>query len=75
MLYVKNKFNGEVIAELKETSIEDAKNVLRKAVNAFKDVSRLPAYKRSESLIDLSERISKGADSLAKTIAMEAGSQ
>lgn len=73
MLYVKNKFNGEVIAELKETSIEDAKTVLRKAVNAFKDVSRLPAYKRSESLIDLSERILKGADSLAKTIAMEAG--
>ncbi|MGC8515945.1 MAG: aldehyde dehydrogenase family protein [Thermoplasmata archaeon] len=73
MLLVKNKFTGEVIAELKETSREVAETVLKNSVKAFKEISGLPAYKRSEYLLDASERITKNSDDLARTIAMEAG--
>jgi glyceraldehyde-3-phosphate dehydrogenase (NADP+) len=73
MLFVKNKFTGEVIAELKETGKEEAEKVLKNSINAFKKISELPAYKRSESLLDASDRITKNLEEMARTIAMEAG--
>jgi len=73
MLLVKNKFSGEVITEFKETSMEDAEIMLKNSINAFKEVSALPAYKRSDYLLDASEHITKKIDELARTIAMEAG--
>jgi len=37
MLFVKNKFTGEVIAELKETGKEETEKVLKSSINAFQE--------------------------------------
>lgn len=73
ILLVKNKFNGEIIAELEETTVDQAAKILNNSIEAFKKISKLPLYERSEYLIEVANGITKRSEELAKTITMETG--
>ena len=73
MIAVKNKFTNAVHATLDETSLEDAKAMLDRALRGSKAVRTMPAHRRAEVLEGTSEAIRKDAKAFAETIAIEAG--
>jgi NAD-dependent aldehyde dehydrogenases len=72
-MIVKNKYSGEQYVELKDTSIEEAKNVLRNAKKAFQVMKDLPSFERYESLLKVSRELENRREEFAKIISNEAG--
>jgi len=72
-LDVRNKYNQEIIGKVPETSRGEFENAVVSAVEGFKKVSSLPAYRRSKILQNTSELIEKNRDEIARIICLEAG--
>ncbi|HLH85409.1 MAG TPA: aldehyde dehydrogenase family protein, partial [Thermoplasmataceae archaeon] len=72
-MIVRNKFNEEPIAELPDTSIEEAKRIKGLSLSASKDMKRLVPYEIEEALLEISKKIRDNNGKLAQTIAQEAG--
>lgn len=73
MFSVQDKFTNKTYRELKESSVQDARAMLDRALGASKTMRRLPAHERARILEMTSESILKKARVLAETIAIEAG--
>ncbi|MFG1446040.1 MAG: aldehyde dehydrogenase family protein [Thermoplasmatales archaeon] len=72
-MIVRNKYSGEQYVELKDTSIEEAKSVLRNAKKAFQVMKDLPSFERYESLLKVSRELENRREEFAKIISNEAG--
>jgi len=70
---VRNKYNQEIIGKVPETSRVEFEKAVISAVEGFKKVSSLPAYRRSKILQNTSELIEKNRDEIARIICLEAG--
>ncbi len=73
MIKVLNKYEKKLFLELKETNIDDAKEILSKSKKAFKEFSNKASYERYEALFNISKEIEKNSEELAKTIVIEVG--
>ena len=72
-MIVRNKYSGEQYVELKDTNIEEAKNVLQKAKKAFQAMKDLPSFERYEVLMKVSKELETRREEFAKIISNEAG--
>ena len=72
-MIVRNKYSGEHYVELKDTNIEEAKNVLHKAKMAFQAMKDLPSFERYEALMKVSKELETRREEFAKIISNEAG--
>lgn len=72
-MIVRNKYSGEQYVELKDTNIEEAKNVLHKAKKAFQAMKDLPSFERYEVLMKVSKELETRREEFAKIISNEAG--
>lgn len=72
-LEVTNKYSNEVIGKVPLADKESYEKAVKSAQDAFKIISQIPAYKRSQILQKTSELIDQKKDEIAKTIAEEAG--
>ncbi|MEM3675557.1 MAG: aldehyde dehydrogenase family protein [Thermoplasmataceae archaeon] len=72
-MIVKNKYNGETIAELEDTTLEKAKEIKRLSVESSRKMKSLLPYEREEILLEISRKIRDDNGKLAKIIAQEAG--
>jgi len=70
---VRNKYNQEIIGKVPETSRVEFEKAVISAVEGFKKVSSLPAYRRAKILQNTSELIEKNRDEIARIICLEAG--
>ncbi len=73
MVLVKNKYNGKIIEEINETTIKESEETLNNSIKAFKKISKIPKYKISELLIEISEKITRNSEELATIISQESG--
>ena len=73
MIAVSNKFTGEVLEELDEASVDDARTLLERAREGAKAARAVPSHRRAEILEGTAALIEKDARTLAETIAREAG--
>jgi len=72
-LDVTNKYSGETIGTVPVADRESYEQAVNSAQDAFKIISNLPAYKRSQILQKTSELIDQQKDEIAEIIAAEAG--
>lgn len=72
-MIVRNKYSGEQYVELKDTSIEEAENVLQNAKKAFQLMKDLPSFERYEALMNVSKELENRREEFAKIISNEAG--
>ncbi|MDS0256093.1 aldehyde dehydrogenase family protein [Thermoplasmatales archaeon AK] len=72
-MIVRNKFNEEPIAELPDTSLEEAKRIKGLSLSASKDMKRLVPYEIEEALLEISKKIQDNNGKLAQIIAQESG--
>ena len=73
MVIVKNKYNGNVVEEIPDTTPEQARSILKKSISAFGEMSHLPAHRRSEFLAEASRVLLSRENEMGKIIAQEAG--
>lgn len=73
MITVRNKYDGKIIAQLEENSIESAHVILENSKKSFQAIQGMSAYERQESLLEASARLSRLSEDFARTIAMESG--
>ncbi len=73
MINVLNKYEKKLFLELKETNIDDAKEILSNSKKAFKELSNKASYERYEALFNISKEIERNSEDLAKTIVIEVG--
>lgn len=72
-MIVKNKYNGKQFAELEDSTLSDAKEILNNAVRAFHEMRELPSFERYECLLRVSNELEKRREEFAKIISNEAG--
>ncbi len=72
-LEVTNKYSNQVIGKVPLADKESYEKAVKSAQDAFKIISQVPAYKRSQILQKASELIDQKKDEVAKIIAEEAG--
>jgi acyl-CoA reductase-like NAD-dependent aldehyde dehydrogenase len=70
---VRNKYNQQIIGKVPETSKEKFEKAVISAVEGFRKISSLPAYRRAKILQNTSELIEKNREELTRIICMEAG--
>ena len=73
MIYVKNKYTGEVHRKLEETSIEASRKMFERALRGSRIMKDMPSHQRAEILDATAASILKKQKKLAETIAIEAG--
>ncbi len=73
MMEVKNKYNGQTVAELPTARHEDVDAAIAAAQRAAKVMADMPAHKRAEILLQTASLLRERSEDLAKTIAAEAG--
>jgi len=72
-LPVKNPYTGEVFATTYLASAGELEKAIQKAESIRTRLAEMPAYKVSEALFEISGKIKKGREDLAKVLAMESG--
>jgi len=70
---VRNKYNQQIIGKVPEISKEEFEKAVISAVEGFRKISSLPAYRRAKILQNTSELIEKNREELTRIICMEAG--
>lgn len=70
---VRDKYSGEVLAELPSASEQDVRQAVANAAAAFQEWSRTPAHKRSRVLAAASAEIARRREEIAALICREAG--
>lgn len=70
---VKNKYDQQILGRVPETGREEFEKAVVSALEGFKKVSGLPAYRRAKILQNTSELIEKNRDEIARIICLEAG--
>lgn len=73
LLPVENSFDGSMVATVHRASRPAVLEAIALAEEAFAATRRLPSFKRSQVLTEVSKAISARGDELARTIALEAG--
>ncbi len=69
---LKSPFNGEVLAEVPEATVEEVEQAIGAAYQARTVMAKLPAHKRATILENFCRLLAEHADEAARTIAMEA---
>lgn len=72
-MLVRNKYNGEKVADLQDTSMSDAKEMLRNSKRAFKEMLDIPAHQRYEALFKVSKELENQKNKFASVISKEFG--
>ncbi len=72
-LPVKNPYTGEVFATTYLASAGELEKAIQKAESIRTRLAEMPAYQVSEALFEISGKIKKGREDLAKVLAMESG--
>ncbi len=67
----KNPYNGETVALVRRASPRQMERAIEAAAEAFKAYRRMPAYKRADMLLAVSQKIAARQEELARTIALE----
>src|SRR3989338_9734974 len=73
VLEVRNPYNNDIIGITYLAAEDDVNDAIQKAVFAFKETRKLPAYKRAEILCNIKNGISERKEDFARTITQEAG--
>jgi acyl-CoA reductase-like NAD-dependent aldehyde dehydrogenase len=69
---LKSPYNGEVISNIGQASIEDAKRAIEYADLAFQEFKKVPAYKRADILKKAVHLLEERKEEAARILAMEA---
>jgi len=72
-LPVKNPYTGEVFATTYLASAGELEKAIQKAESIRTRLAEMPSYQISEALFEISGKIKKGREELAKVLAMESG--
>lgn len=72
-LPVKNPYTGEVFATTYLASAGELEKAIQKAESIRTRLAEMPSYQVSEALFEISGKIKKGREELAKVLAMESG--
>lgn len=73
VLEVRNPYNNDIIGITYLAAEDDVNDAIQKAVFAFKETRKLPAYKRAEILCNIKNGILERKEDFARTITLEAG--
>jgi len=73
VLEVRNPYNNDIIGITYLAAEGDVNDAIQKAVFAFKETRKLPAYKRAEILCNIKNGVSERKEDFARTITLEAG--
>lgn len=73
IMNVTNPFNGEVVAEVCRAGVEEAEKALTIAHGAKDIMAKLPSFKKSEILRNISDGIIGRKEEIARTITLECG--
>jgi malonate-semialdehyde dehydrogenase (acetylating)/methylmalonate-semialdehyde dehydrogenase len=72
---VENPATGEVLAQFRTSTSEDAKEAIKKAKDAFKEWRKVPVVERSRFLFKFYDLLKENWEELARTITMEHGKE
>ena len=67
----KNPYNGETIALVRRASPRQMERAIDAAAEAFKSYRKMPAYKRADMLLAVSQKVAARQEELARIIALE----
>ncbi len=70
---IKNPFNGEIVDHVHKPSADDVERAIAAADKAFDSWRKAPLYERSAILMKAAGLVAERRETLAKTIALEAG--
>ncbi|HWI40591.1 MAG TPA: aldehyde dehydrogenase family protein [Verrucomicrobiae bacterium] len=70
---VLNPYDGSLIAVVPEAGAAEVERAVLSAIEGFREVSALPAYRRSEILARTADLILRDREEIARLIALEAG--
>lgn len=68
-----NPYNQEPIGVTYSASAEDVETALAEAANAFREMRRMPAFRRAEMLHQIAEGLKSRREAVARTITLESG--
>src|ERR1051325_5032955 len=70
---VRSPYDDTLVAVIHRAGPREIEAAIAGAVRAFETTRKLPAWRRSEILGGIADRIDAGKDDFARTIALEAG--
>ena len=68
-----NPYSGEVLGDVCQAAEEEAERAVTAAVQAFRELKRLPSYERTRILLDVARQIRENKEELVTLMSSEAG--
>ena len=72
-MMVRSKYSDSKLMEIRETTLPEARNIIQRSTDSYRELQEMPGFRIYDSLFDISEALERDSSSLSETIAQETG--